>query len=205
MAVQAAGVPGITSDGMEWFIPAGGRERRPLRPGDHIAPDHPLVREYADRFVVSAEPINAWPVGLAGPELRKAQQAERQRLLPSPALKATPVCARCGAESSESVVLIDQPQAGVKIGLLAGLEDGDPDAGAERYRIEQTFANQARLFEQRKRDLAVAEARWREQHTACPPGTPEVERPAVPDDLPVMLRLATVRGNGQPRTVIVGG
>jgi hypothetical protein len=103
------------------------------------------------------------------------------------------------------VVLIDQPQATVKIGLLAGIEDGDPDAGAERYRIEQTFANQARLFEQRRRDLAVVEARWRLEHTACPEGTPPVVEPVVPATLPLAYRLSTIRGNGTAPTTIIGG
>jgi hypothetical protein len=195
--------PHLTSDGREWFCPAGGRDRRALRVGEHVAVDHPLALEHPTHFAASSEPPDAWPLGLPSLELRRAQEEAQRRLLPSLGRRVVPCCERCGAESPESVVLIDQPQAVVKIGLLAGIEPG-PDAGAEQYRIEQAFNNRARLYQQRGQQLAAAEARFRAQHTACPEGTEPMAEPETPAELPVFHRLTSVRSNGIPRSVVGG-
>jgi hypothetical protein len=175
MVVQAAGVPGITDGGdREWFVPAGGRDRRPVRVGDHIATDHPLVLEYPDHFVPSVEPVDCWPVGVLSEDARKRQEAERQRLAPSLARRVVPICSRCGASSEESVVMVDPPGAMDLHNALVGL-DGTDAAG--RYRVEREVYARARLAQARKQELAAAERRWAEQHTACPEGTPPAVEP----------------------------
>jgi hypothetical protein len=196
--------PGLTDDGArEWFVPTAatngpGSGRRPLRVGDHLDPNHPLVLAWPERFAPSAEPIDCWPMSVPSLEARKRAQAEQVRLAAHPARKVTPVCARCGAESEQSVLLFDQPTQLDRISALAGLDDGDPDARAERWRIEQTFRVMARAHRDQQRELTRAEAAWRASHQQCPPDTPELPAPPVPTtDLPLFYRTSHIAGSGE--------
>lgn len=195
--VAVAGVPGLTDDGRkEWFVGLAGRgNRRSVQVGDHLPVDHELVTTWPDRFAASLEPPDPLVlVGLPTEEERKRQEAEQRRLAPSLGRKATPVCVRCGAESTEAVVLTDPPGAVDLIGALAEVDDHDPGAAAERWRIERTMYDAARLAQQQRRELAEAEARWRTTHLRCPENTPLVE-PEVPEAPALHYRLPGFRSN----------
>lgn len=197
--------PGLTDDGeREWFCPerapegTRGGARRPIRIGDHLAADHPLVQAWPDRFAPSAEPVDTWPVAALSADALKRRQAEQARLAPILGRRATPTCLRCGAASGESVDLFDPPTALDLNSALAGLDDHDPASANERYRIQRTTYAAARLAQQRARELAEAEARFRLEHTACPEGTPPLPEPETPATMPLHYRLATIRGSGVP-------
>jgi hypothetical protein len=184
----------------EWFCPAPatngpGSGRRPLRVGEHLAADHPLVLAWPDHFAPSPEPPDCWPISVPSVEARKRAQAEQLRHASHPARKVTPCCARCGAEGP-SVVVFDQPTQLALISALAGLDDHAPEARGERWRIEQRFRVQALAHRDQERELAKVEAVWRLEHTTCPPDTPPMPEPQVPDNPPLFYRLASVRGGG---------
>jgi hypothetical protein len=201
-AAVVASPPHHTDDlTREWFCPAPatngpGSGRRPLRVGDHIAADHPLVNEHPTYFAPSAEPVDAWPISVPSAEARKRQQAELLRLAAHPARKVTPVCARCGASSRRSVVMHDRPTQLALISELSGLDPHTPESRRERWAIEQRFAAMARAVADQERDLAEAEAAWRAEHLTCPEGTPELPAPQVPVDVPLFYRLGSIRGVG---------
>jgi hypothetical protein len=189
--------PPLLADDREWFIPEAGRGvRRGVRAGEHLEPGHPLAVAFPECFTASAEPVDCWPVGVPDEDARKRRQAEQLRLAPSLARRVTPVCLRCGAQSEQAVVLVDQPQALDLISELSGLVDHDPASITERLRIEGRYAEMARQHQERERELAVAENAWRTLHVACPEGTPELAAPSVPDHPALHYRLPTVRTLG---------
>jgi hypothetical protein len=195
--------PGLTDDGeREWFVPQAatngpGSGRRALRVGDHLAPDHPLVTAWPDRFAPSAEPIDCWPVSVPSEEARRRQQAEQTRLASRPARKVTPTCARCGAEHPGSVIMTGQPTVLARLNALSGLDDGDPESRAERWRIEQEFRDAARAHADQQRQLTKLEAAFRASHQQCPDGTPELPEVKVPEELGIYYRTGRIDGRGQ--------
>jgi hypothetical protein len=188
--------PNLT-DGTEWFVPMPGRDgRRAVQVGEHLAVDHPLVLAYPERFAPSAEPVDCWPVGVADAETRKHQQAEQLRLAAHLARKVTPACARCGAESTDAVVVFDMPTQLDLLSSLSALDDYDPDSWAERWRIEARYAAMARTVKAQEDELRLAEAAWRAEHPRCPEGTPPLEEPQVPERPAFHYRLPAVRTLG---------
>jgi hypothetical protein len=187
--------PGITDGGdTEWFIPLPGRgQRRSVQVGEHLPVDHALVLSYPSCFVDSAEPVDAWPVGLATIEARKRQQAERLRLASHPCRRVTPACARCGQESEHSVITFDQPAELDRNSELAGLDDHD---FAGRIQVENRYAAMARVWQEQQVELLRVEAAWRAEHQQCPEGTPPLPQPQVPENPPLHWRLSTVRTLG---------
>jgi hypothetical protein len=195
--------PGVTDDGdTEWFVPAPatsgpGSGRRQLRVGDHLDPQHPLVLAWPERFSPSAEPVDCWPISLPSLEARKRAQAEQVRLASHPARKVTPVCARCGAESERAVVMLDAPTQLDLLNALAGLDNYDPDARAEAWRIERRFAAMARAAKDQEHELARVDAAWRSQHQQCPEGTAPLPEPEAPGNLPLFYRNTRIVGVGE--------
>jgi hypothetical protein len=199
-AAVAIPPPPITDD-LEWFAPTAatngpGSGRRPLRVGDHLAPDHPLVLAHPTCFAPSGEPPDTWPISLPTDQARKRQQAEALRLAAHPARRITPCCARCGAESEQSVIMFDQPTQLGLLNALAGLDD-DPASRAERWQIEQTYRVMARAHRDQQRELTRLEAAWRISHQQCPDGTPELPGPPVPEHAPLFYRNVRVAGVGE--------
>lgn len=196
-AVCVTSPPHLTDDEREWFVPTGGRGgRRAIRVGEHLAPDEPLVLEYPQHFSGSAEPVDCWPIGILSAEGRKRQQAEQLRLASHPARRITPCCARCGYEHVRSVVMHDKPSQLGLINVLSAIDDGDPDSWAERSRIEERFAVMARAAKEQEDELVRIEAEFRASHPQCPEGTPALEQPPVPDNVPLQWRLPGVRTLG---------
>jgi hypothetical protein len=196
--------PPLTDDGAtEWFVATlavdgPGSGRRGLRVSDHLDPDHPLVLAWPDHFTGSAEPVDCWPISLPTFEDRKRQQADQTRRASHPARKVTPVCARCGAESEQSVLVFDQPTELGRLNALAGLDPADPDSRSEAWRIERTFKAMARAHADQQRELTTAEAAFRISHQQCPDGTPELPQPPDPSaDLPLFLRSTRIAGVGE--------
>lgn len=194
-AVCITSPPHLTDDGREWFVPLAGRDgRRAVQPGEHLPVDHPLALAwFAAHFTSSAEPPDCWPVGVLGEEGRKRQQAEQQRLTSSPARRVSFVCVRCNATAAQSVIVTDLPGQLDLINALSTVDESDADGWAQRQRIELRFAALARTAQEQTIELARAEAEWRASHQQCPPGTPPVEEPTVPERVPLSWRLPGVR------------
>jgi hypothetical protein len=193
-AAVVTGPPGITDDGLEWFIPLPGRgNRRPVQVGEHLPTDHPLVLAYPAYFTPSQEPVDCWPLASASLERRKRQQADRMRLASHPCRKVTPACARCGAESPDSVVLFDQPRELDLIAELSGLDDHDADRATDGWAIEARYAAMARVWQEQTIELQRAEGAWRAEHQQCPEGTEPMPAPQLPERPALHLRLSGVR------------
>jgi hypothetical protein len=184
-------------DDEEFFIPELGRgNRRALRTGEHVAVDHPLAVAYPGHFEDSNEPPDAWAVPVLTAEARKRQQAAQMRLASHPARLVRPCCARCGAFSDDAVVMHDQPSVLGLTNALSALDEGDPDSWAETWRIETTFARAAKAFKEQEAELQRVEAEWRASHQQCPEGTPPIDEPTIPDNVPLQWRLPGVRTAG---------
>lgn len=195
-AVCVTSPPNLTDD-REWFVPMSGRDgRRPVQVGEHLPVDHPLVLAYPNHFQPSAEPPDCWPIGVPTREAREREQAERLRLAAHPARRIRPTCARCGAESEQSVLLFAMPSQLDLISELSGLDDYDPDSWAERLRIEDRYATQAKAVKDQEAELQRIEAAWRAEHPQCPEGTPPIEEPQVPERPAFHYRLPTIRTLG---------
>jgi hypothetical protein len=194
-AVVITSPPHLVGD-TEYFIPELGRgARRALRPGEHIAVDHPLAVEYPGHFTPSREPIDAWPQGVITEDARKRQQAEWTRHASRPARKITFVCTRCGLEGA-SLITDDQPSQLALVNALSNVDENDPDGWAERSRIEQRFANAVKTYGEQQEALTSGEAAFRAAHLQCPEGTPVEDEPTVPDRVPLTWRLPGVRTLG---------
>jgi hypothetical protein len=184
----------LTDDGVEWFIPMPGRGgRRGVRVGEHLPVDHALVQAFPECFTSSAEPVDTWPIGTPDAETRKRQQAERTRLASAPVRRVTPACARCGATSDRTIVMTDMPTALALISELSGLDDGDPDSWAERWRIEARYAALAEAAQAQAAELRAAEGAWLLEHPSCPEGTPPLAEPHVPARPDFYYRTPAVR------------
>jgi hypothetical protein len=194
-AVCVTSPPHLTDDGdCEWFIYTGGRDgRRALQPGEHIAVDHPLAVQYPRCFRRSDEPPDAWPQSVLSREAARRQQAEQMRLASYPCRKVTPCCARCGAQSERSVVMADQPSQLQLVSALSDLEDHD---WSGRQAVETKFAKLAQDVKEQQDELVRIEAEWRNQHVTCPPGTPAMDEPKAPDNVPLTWRLPGIRSLG---------
>jgi hypothetical protein len=196
-AVCVTSPPHLTDDDREWFIPELGRgARRALRPGEHVAADHPLVVQYPGFFQPSSEPVDCWPQGVLTQEAAKRQQAEQMRLASRPARRVTPCCIRCGQEHDQSVILLDQPTQLALISALSAVEDGDSEAWADRHRIEAQFSAMAKASKDQQDELVRIEAEFRASHPSCPEGTEPMPEPDVPDRVPLQWRLPGVRTLG---------
>jgi hypothetical protein len=193
-AACVASPPGLV-DGTEWVIPLPGRgQRRGVQVGEHVEVGHPLAVAFPGCFVDSAEPVDCWPIGLPSLETRKQREAEQRRLASHPCRKVTPACARCGAESEQSVIVFDQPTQLGLLEALSGLEDHDH---VGRYRIESKYGAMARAAQEQEAELQRVEAAWRAEHQQCPEGTDPMPEPQVPETIPwVPWRLNTVRTLG---------
>jgi hypothetical protein len=196
-AVVVSSPPPVTSDGKEWFVPELGRgARRAVRVGEHLVVDHPLAVEHPGCFAPSREPVDCWPTGVDDDETRKRQRIEWTRHASRPARKITFVCSRCHLEG-ESLIVDDQPSQLGLINALAGVDDDDPDAWAERARIEQRFTTALQTYQQQQEALIVGELAFRSSHLQCPPDTAPVDdEPTVLDNVPLQWRLPGVRTLG---------
>jgi hypothetical protein len=191
--VCIGGVPGMVGD-REYFVPLpGGRQRRPVRVGDHLDSAHPLVAAFPHAFAPSGELPDVMVIGVETEEARQARMAATVRLDPLHCRKIVPACARCGQESQHAVVLLEPPTALDLNSALTGIEDHDY---AGRMRIEQTFAAMVRASDAQAAELTQAENEWREQHSQCPPGTPPLPEPQAPTNPPLFFRRSEVRGAG---------
>jgi hypothetical protein len=190
--------PHITSDEREWFIHTGGKpaegNRRPLKPGEHVAVDCPLVLEYPGCFTPSREPVDTWPQGILTREATERRRAEQQRLSSYPCEKVTQACARCGFESEHSVILLDAPTQTDLVSALAELDDHDPESWSKRWTIENKLFGLAKAVMEQQAERERLKAEFRTQHPTCPEGTPPLPEPGkAPEDVPLLYRLPAFR------------
>jgi hypothetical protein len=187
--VCTAGISSLLDD-HEYVIPTGGRGRRGVKVGDHLAADHPLVLANPGAFSPSPEPPDTWPIGVLTEEARVARQQQTVRLDPAWARRMTPVCRRCGHQSKQSVTLTDPPQATDLISALSALDDADL---VGRARVEARFAAMARDHQAAAAELAAVEQAFRVEHPQCPEGTAPLPEPDVPASPPMFHRLPSIR------------
>jgi hypothetical protein len=190
--VCITGVPRVLGD-YEYVVLGQGRFRRAVQVGDHLPVDHPLVAAWPDSFGPSGEVADTLVVRRLTEEAEEQQRLLHVSLASHNARKLTPCCLRCGAESKESVVVLDQPQALEFNAELSGLDDGDH---AGRYRVEAKYAAMGRAWQDQQYAAAAAEQAWRAEHAECPEGTPPLPSPEIPEQPPLTWRLSTVRTRG---------